>query len=409
MAGRVFFHIGPPKSGTTYLQDILWKNKKRLASDGVLLPARRVDNFHATMVVRENPHVHKRHHTAPTAWARILEETRQWEGTAIISHEFFGGASAEQTKRVIDDLSPAEVHVVVTARDYVRLMPAAWQQWVKTRYWGSLTDFIREDAYGGPLSEWGWRTADIAAMLDRWGRHLPPEQVHVVTVPQSGAPPDLLWKRFADLCGIDPDSCDPAGARPNQSLGVVETELMRRVSPNVTQPIRGTPRELLRWLRDFFAHQVLAARQGQRFGLSADDAALLREKSRQAADSIDAAGYHVVGDLSELIPPDELPELPHPDSVTETQLVEAAAEVIAEMLQHYRTQTLRGDEQKRRAVAAERALAEANAKLARLEEGSAEPRRVRRLLIALSEQHRTIMRARRAYRRMTGGLRERAG
>ncbi|RBY97782.1 hypothetical protein DQ237_02390 [Blastococcus sp. TF02-8] len=38
MAERVFLHVGTPKSGTTYLQDLLWSNREVLARDGVAYP-----------------------------------------------------------------------------------------------------------------------------------------------------------------------------------------------------------------------------------------------------------------------------------------------------------------------------------------------------------------------------------
>ena len=36
----VYLHIGTPKSGTSYLQDICLLNRERLAADGVLWPGR---------------------------------------------------------------------------------------------------------------------------------------------------------------------------------------------------------------------------------------------------------------------------------------------------------------------------------------------------------------------------------
>ena len=34
----VYLHIGSPKTGTTYIQDVLWANREALEADGVLLP-----------------------------------------------------------------------------------------------------------------------------------------------------------------------------------------------------------------------------------------------------------------------------------------------------------------------------------------------------------------------------------
>src|SRR4051812_20985642 len=33
----VYVHIGPPKTGTTYLQDVLWRNQRSLAGRGVVV------------------------------------------------------------------------------------------------------------------------------------------------------------------------------------------------------------------------------------------------------------------------------------------------------------------------------------------------------------------------------------
>ncbi len=37
---RDFLHIGPPKTGTTYVQSILFGNRRELRQAGVLLPGR---------------------------------------------------------------------------------------------------------------------------------------------------------------------------------------------------------------------------------------------------------------------------------------------------------------------------------------------------------------------------------
>ena len=47
---------------------------------------------------------------------------------ALVSHEFFCSASAEQAKRMVDQLAPAEVHVVVTAREPLGLFTSSWQE-----------------------------------------------------------------------------------------------------------------------------------------------------------------------------------------------------------------------------------------------------------------------------------------
>ena len=65
------------------------------------------------------------------AWDRILAELAAWAGTGLVSHEFFSMATAEQARAAVAALAPAEVHVVVTVRDYVRQFPAVWQEALK--------------------------------------------------------------------------------------------------------------------------------------------------------------------------------------------------------------------------------------------------------------------------------------
>src|SRR5215217_83771 len=96
----------------------MWHNHDRLREQGVLLPGRRRgDHALASFAVREDRGTSGRPNAAPEAWERILADVAAWPGTAVISHEFFGAATAEQASRAIDSLRPADVHLVVTARD----------------------------------------------------------------------------------------------------------------------------------------------------------------------------------------------------------------------------------------------------------------------------------------------------
>ena len=62
-----------------------------------------------------------------------------------------------------------------------------------------------------------------------WSQHIPPDHVHVITVPPQGAT-DLLWIRFASVLGVDPGRFDLTGTRANPSLGPAEAEFLRQVN-----------------------------------------------------------------------------------------------------------------------------------------------------------------------------------
>ena len=71
----------------------------------------------ASRVGREDPHVGRRQQREGTSWERLTTALAAWPGRGLLSHEFFSAASAAQAERMVGRLAPAEVHVVVTARD----------------------------------------------------------------------------------------------------------------------------------------------------------------------------------------------------------------------------------------------------------------------------------------------------
>ncbi|MBD8870254.1 hypothetical protein [Nocardioides donggukensis] len=334
MARRVFLHVGLPKTGTTYLQSILWEHRAVLADQDVLLPGFGPrQHLWASCVVREEPRIARRHPDAPQAWEQLTEEVRSFPGTAIISHEFFAGASADQVARAVADLGGAEVHVVVTAREIVGLLTARWQEWVKNGATGPVDAYPPSERVD-PGDEWGWGTLDLADVLRRWGSGVPAERVHLIPLPGRDQPRDELWRRFAGVVGIDPDSCDTSASQPNESLGVAEVELLRRVNAHLTDFTAPVDKGM--WIRGYLAQEKLVPRRGERFWPSPERVAVLRARGEAGLDDIAGRGYDVVGDLDDLRTPEALPERRHPDSVSDGEVLDVAAATIAEMLSDVR-------------------------------------------------------------------------
>jgi hypothetical protein len=63
-----------------------------------------------------------------------------------------------------------------------------------------------------------------------WSAVVPPDRVHVVLVPPRGTPPEALLGRFAQATGIDSSLLTTTELSANTSLGVVETEALRRLN-----------------------------------------------------------------------------------------------------------------------------------------------------------------------------------
>ncbi len=329
MANPVFLHIGLPKSGTTFLQTRMWSNRALLRRQGFLYPGReRMDHFHASQVVRGSRGIRA---DKADAWDRLVAEVRNWDGSALITHEFFCMATAEQATAAVGRFPESELHVVVTARDYLRQFPAVWQEALKMGTAAGLDDFMEETLRERPHRAWGWPTQDLPAVLARWAETVPRERLHLITVPPPGAPHALLWQRWCAVTGIDDSGFDMDAARANESLGAAQAALLQRVVPHVSgELVPGSARH--RWLRQYLGHEVLAAQRGDRFGLKDEHAAELRELAVAGVAEIADAGYAVTGDLADLVPPEHQPVRPHPDHVPDAEIIDVAARAIEQMV-----------------------------------------------------------------------------
>ncbi|MDN4162234.1 DUF6752 domain-containing protein [Nocardioides abyssi] len=346
MTERVYLHVGAPKSGTTYLQRILEANRGPLADAGVLVVGEtHLDRIHAAMVVREDPRLDSLPERASTAWDRLVAQVRGWRGpVAILSYELFAGASAEQVARVLRDLDGIEVHVVITARDLGRAVPSAWQERLKFALTTPLEKWRPRPESAGVRAEWGWRTMDPAGVAARWGAELPPERVHVVTVPSTPGDEHELWRRFAAACSIDPPGLRLDVERVNESLGLPAAELLRRVNGAVREPITGN-REQALWLRDTLAHGILAQLGREPIGLTDKQYADATARADAAVGAIAEAGYAVHGDLEDLRA--TRPDARTPGEATDTELLEVAVETIVRLLVLVRERTHERDTARR--------------------------------------------------------------
>jgi hypothetical protein len=347
MARRVYFHVGLPKTGTTFLQTTMWHNRRHLKEQGFLYPgSRRMDHYNAAQSVRGGSTDEPGRDA--DAWSRIVADLAAWEGDGLISHEFFSTASRRQARRAVRALQPAEVHVVVTVRDYVRQFPAVWQEALKMNSELSFDEFMEQVLAFETSGAWGWASQDIPAVLRRWSRAVPAERIHVVTVPPHGAPRHLLWDRWCEVLGIDDSTFDRELNFTNESLGVQQAALLHRVKPYLSPPLTdGSVRH--RWVRKYFGHQVLVPQKGERFGLRPEQEQALLDLSAAAAEAIAAGGFPVTGTLDDLVPVDRQPERPHPDDVSETEMLDVAAQAIDQMIRDIRQLSIERDEWRRQA------------------------------------------------------------
>ena len=300
---QVLVHIGLPKTGTTFLQGVLSANRKELAKQDILYPGRGPAHFLAAQDLSEHQFLGQENPKVAGAWKALAAESRRWRGTVLISHELFTLAQEHHVQRLIHDLTGHEVHVIITVRDLERQIPAVWQERLKNGAKVSFDRHFQQVQEQSSLPELAgfWRQQDAPRILSRWLSFVPAERVHVVTVPQRGAPRDLLWSRFANVVGIEPGSLDVTSqpVTGNVSLSAEQARFLRRVNA-----VQDVPRPLYLSVVKRYLSQKAPVRieGGQLHGLTAEQRSIAAEWSHQLVEFVEQLGLGVEGDLSDIYP-----------------------------------------------------------------------------------------------------------
>ena len=411
---RAVVHVGAPKTGTTYLQAVLWRNRDTLRDAGVRYPLQGPgEHFAAALDVREMAWGGRRDGPWVGAWDRVSRRVESWDGSVVLSNELLGGVTPEQARRIADSLtggSGRELHVVFTARDLARQLPSDWQEHVKHRHDVTLSTFVDDLVQLGldapaPFGTLFWGLHDAERVLGTWASVAPVENVHLVTVPRSRTGAHDLWHRFAEAAGLDRLPLDLDVEPRNVSLGVVEAELLRRI--NGALEGRFPHRFYDDLVRAVLAEQVLVApgranAASERPTLPPKQQVWVEERSRQLVEAIRAAGYHVVGDLDDLVPGEE-PDGRQPEDLSPDELLPVALDAITGLLGQAASIADHGAdarELRRRVRELTAELAKTRAERNYWKEGG-----LRHRLVRFSDQHSWLLLVRRAFVAMRDRLR----
>jgi len=329
----VYLHIGIAKTGTTYLQELLWHNRKVLERHGVRYPAQLPgDHFRAAVDLRQTPFAGDHATFVPGTWDTVAAAAMGAPDRAVISHETLTRTRVEQVRRAAESFAGADLHLIVTVRDLGRQLPAVWQEQVKNRSAVSYTRFLRAvaDRPQTRRHQHFWMAQDILDVLARWSAAVPPERIHVVTVPQPGAESGLLWQRFASVIGVDPGVVDTDVPMSNVSLGVAEAELLRRMNRSLRNRMDWPTYE--REIKVGLAKRLAARRDSARLSVPANRRAWVGQCAEEMIAGLRSGGYDVVGNLDELRPVfDERPAV-MPSEVRPQRLLRMAGDVVGELV-----------------------------------------------------------------------------
>ncbi|GAB18362.1 hypothetical protein GOEFS_052_00350 [Gordonia effusa NBRC 100432] len=306
----VYVHVGLPKTGTTHLQDRLWRNRDiALRSAGLLYPGNAIDDhFHAAVHLQPERYLDWVDPAHASVWPTMIAQMRGWSGNSLLSHELFATATAEHVERLVADLSFAdEIHVVATVRDLARQLPSVWQENVKNQRRATLDEFVARVAahVDDPTLSVGeegpfWEFQDYLTILKRWEKFVPARRIHVVTVPSKGCGGTTLWERFLAALHVDPAQLTKTVPTSNASLSAAQSEFLRQLNDRL-QP------DAIEWARyervvkgQLIGDILFAEPVGRPAELAQPQRNWAAQHSASMIARLAAAGYDIVGSLDDL-------------------------------------------------------------------------------------------------------------
>jgi hypothetical protein len=231
----VLVHVGMHKTGTTAMQSVLASLRDELGREGVVYPGEREAHHpEARALTRGSTgwQVSPVPPPDPAVWSDFAAEVRQTPSRVVISSEFFAIASEAQIRRLMQDIGPQRVHVLIGVRNLGPVAVSSWQQALKQGRVSTLDKWLKTNFRRSELTEQTpgfWTKFDPAAAIARWSSVVGPDRVTVVVLPDGDR--SLLPTTFERLLGLPEGRlAGQSVPRSNRGLTAVEAEMVRRVN-----------------------------------------------------------------------------------------------------------------------------------------------------------------------------------
>jgi hypothetical protein len=136
---RYVIHIGPPKTGSKYLQSILFHSRAALLRDGICYP----DNWWtAPDQIMHEPLLHAlRTPGAPNVAEPFRRINAAGHRVVVLSCEGFDDLNPDQIKLLRDAIGDHPVDIVYYCRRWSERIPSDWQQHIKMGQFPTLPEF----------------------------------------------------------------------------------------------------------------------------------------------------------------------------------------------------------------------------------------------------------------------------
>jgi hypothetical protein len=308
------------KTGTTYLQTTLKRNRQVLSDHGI----GEGRTFGRPTVAVAGVLARPSSPDAAQPWNELAERALDSEhDTVVLSSEFLSFARPHQIEPLLRPLAGTRIEVVLTVRDQTRTIASQWQTYCRNFGEDPWPDYLRriDPERGGDPAGKAWKTYYRAQEIDRivrdWSAHPGVGHLHVLTPPSraQGGRTDGLWQAFSSAARLGEVPVALPQDAINPSVGHASAQMLQDLGQHWKQSGRH-----IRWVRDAMRPFILEAlvprtglesvpvldRQGWAFAQRRNEIAL--EAIETAARTRDVTVHGDLGGLAARQPTGDLPE-----------------------------------------------------------------------------------------------------
>jgi hypothetical protein len=220
---QIIVHIGPHKTGTTYLQITLHALRYTLLERGVYVPScweaapGLPSHMQLVWAVRKRDLTLIRH--------QIQEILARRPRYLVISCEALSRLDQGQIAQLRRLFGPAPAQVVYYVRRWPERLPSLWQETVKFGHTATFPEFLAEQ-----LTRHGDSELRDISTIDKFATVFGASHVKVVSYNQLvESDIDIAGHFLRSFIGLS-DINLPAAERPNRSLPILDTELIRALN-----------------------------------------------------------------------------------------------------------------------------------------------------------------------------------
>lgn len=304
--GSRIVHIGPHKTGTTALQAAFWDSRVAAEKQGVHYASNGRHALSAVLagIEHSSPWTANKRPPPRWLWTRLLNDIRSSNAKRVVlSSEYFADARPEPAARVIKELDPERVQIIITIRPLSRILTSQWQQFVRNQNTTPFEEFLKkhlDDPHPSDPPVF-WRRHRHDDLVRRWVDLVGPDHLTVVALDDSDR--DMVLRAFEQLTGLAAGTLEADPTIQNRSMTLPEIETIRQF--NIAFKKLQLPPLLYQRTMRFGAAHLMQQRTPRpdepKIELPDWSVEPIREIATDIVNGIRATGVRVVGNLEDML------------------------------------------------------------------------------------------------------------